>query len=125
MGEGKTCLYTHVGGAKVLFSYVNLQATDPVGGAKPFKIFHVGENAPVHPCKHVSGTSLKQIVLLIDTIACTSCLRLYLQVRAAKCVFACMCVCWYVYVACMLVLQCACVRTHGGGSVCVLERVRA
>ena len=31
-GGGKTFWYTHFGGAKALFSYINLQVTDPVGG---------------------------------------------------------------------------------------------
>ena len=39
---GKTCLYTHFGGAETLFSYIYLQVTDSVGGgAKPSKMFHL------------------------------------------------------------------------------------
>ena len=54
--EGKTCLHKHFGGAKALVSYINLQVTDSVGGAKQCKIFHLGGNAPVPP----AGTCLRQ-----------------------------------------------------------------
>ena len=38
---GKTCFYTHFGEAKALFSYIDLQVTDCVGG-KTMQNFHLG-----------------------------------------------------------------------------------
>ena len=49
----KTCLYKHFGGAKALFSYINLQVTDSVGGGKTMQNFLFGGNAPVPPCRYV------------------------------------------------------------------------
>ena len=46
--RGKTCFYTHVGEAKALFSYINLQVTDSVGG-KTMQNFSFGGNAPTPP----------------------------------------------------------------------------
>ena len=46
MGGAKLASGVHFGGAKALFSYVNLQVSDSVGGAKPCKIFRFGGIAP-------------------------------------------------------------------------------
>ena len=51
-GGGKTFWYTHFGGPKTLFSYINLQVTDSVGG-EPCKFFHLRGNAPRAPCRYV------------------------------------------------------------------------
>ena len=51
---GKTCLYTHFGGAKALFSYIDLQVADSVGGSITLQNFSFGANTPVPP----AGTCL-------------------------------------------------------------------
>ena len=62
-GKGtKTCLYNHIGGAKVSFAYVNPQVNDSVGGAKPFSIFHLGRHFPLRP---LVGTSLRPKGMII------------------------------------------------------------
>ena len=48
-----TCLYTHFWGAKASFSYINLQATDPVGGSKIMQNFSFGGQCPCTPCRYV------------------------------------------------------------------------
>ena len=47
---GRNCLYTHFGGAKALFSFINLQVNDSVGGAKPCKIVHL---EAITPCRFI------------------------------------------------------------------------
>ena len=51
---GKTCLYTHFGGAKALFSYIHLQVIDSFGGKSHAKFFLLGAMPPVPP----AGTCL-------------------------------------------------------------------
>ena len=46
-GGGKTRLYTHFGGAKALFSHINLQATDSFGRGKTMQNFSFGAMPPV------------------------------------------------------------------------------
>ena len=48
MGD-KTCFCSHFGGAKALFSYINLQATDSVGGQNHAKCFIWGGAKPHCP----------------------------------------------------------------------------
>ena len=42
----KACLYTHFGGEKALFSCINLQVKDSVGGQNHANFFHLKDNAP-------------------------------------------------------------------------------
>ena len=52
----------HLGGAKALFCYINLQVTDSVGRAKPCKIFYLGGgNAFRTPCRYVPGPQVVAI----------------------------------------------------------------
>ena len=57
--RGKNYLYTHFGGAEALFSYIDLQVTDSVGGTKPCKIFHLWGNAPFPPYWWVPGIDIE------------------------------------------------------------------
>ena len=45
----KTCLYTYFRGAKALFSHMNLQVTDSVGGGKTMLNISFGGPCPVPP----------------------------------------------------------------------------
>ena len=53
---GKACFYTHFGGAKVLFPYINIQVTDFVGGLNNAKLFYWAQCLPAPPV----GTCLQQ-----------------------------------------------------------------
>ena len=54
---GKTCLHTHFGVAKALFSYINLRVADFTWGAIPCEMFLLGAMPPVPP----AGTCLQNI----------------------------------------------------------------
>ena len=86
---GKTCLNNHFEGIKALFSYVNIQVTNSVGGGQNHAKFFIWGHCPPCPCRDILGYYI--IISLSTLLSPLFCMT----VSHFRCWGACDCYAYY------------------------------